>query len=98
LLLLRAVVDQRAAIYMDLLSEDIDFSQRRSVVQIPDDLPAEQPRVIYVLANSLAGKAGGSQMPDEGPEASHQFLDHTASLFPTPSRRVANSLNRSSSL
>jgi len=37
---------------------DIDFSQRRGVVQIPDDLSAEQPKVVYVLANGLAGKAG----------------------------------------
>lgn len=61
LLLLRAIVDQRAAGYMDPLSEDTldsDFSQRRRVVQIPNDLSAKQPKVVYMLANGLAGKAG----------------------------------------
>ena len=78
-------MDQRAAVCMDPLSEDkldIDFSQRRSVVQIPNDLSAEQPQVIYVLPYGLAGKAGGSQIPDEGPEASHQFLTTRHVYFP----------------
>ena len=61
---------------------DIDFSQRMSVVQIPDELSAEQPKVIYVLANGIVGKAGGSQMPDEGPEASDQFLTTGQVFFP----------------
>ena len=78
-------MDQRATVYMDPLSEDTldtDFSQRSGAVQISDDLSAEQPKVVYVLANGLAGKAGGSQMPDEGPEASHQFLTTRHVYFP----------------
>ena len=60
LLLVRAIVNQRAAVLMDPISEqtlNADFSQRRDLIEVPDDLSTEQPKVVHVSANGLAGKA-----------------------------------------
>jgi hypothetical protein len=59
--LLRAVVKQRSSVLVDAIYEQslgIDSSQRRGLVQIPNDLSAEPPQIVHVPANRLARKTG----------------------------------------
>jgi hypothetical protein len=77
LLLFRAIVDQWAAVgpnHIAKKSLGSDLSPRRGVVQLADDFSPQQPEVADVPANALRGKTRGSQMLDEGAEASHQFF------------------------
>ena len=53
-------MNQRATILMDPISEqtlNADLSQRRDLIEVPDDLSTEQPKVVHVSAIGLAGKA-----------------------------------------
>lgn len=61
LLLLRAVVKEWPSVLVDGLFEQsfgIDSSQRRGLVQVPNDLSAEPPQIVHVPTNRLARKTG----------------------------------------
>ena len=50
------VVDGGAAVFMDGAAEKTvgrHFSQRRVVVQVADDLPAQAPEIVHMLANGF---------------------------------------------
>ena len=49
--LLRAIMNQRAAVGMDHIAQTVgsDLSQRRVFVQFADDLSAQHPQVVDVL-------------------------------------------------
>ncbi len=72
-----AVMDQRSAVLADSLAEKPFYGslpQRRSFVQVADDLSAQKPQVVHVFANGLRGKVGCGEMLKEWPKASHQFF------------------------
>jgi len=57
----RAVVNKRAAVLMDHVAEKSvcnHFSKRRIVVEVADDLAAQQPEVVYMFTDSLRRKTG----------------------------------------
>ena len=59
LLLLRAVIRQRAAILLDHIAQKTvgcNLSQRRVFVQIANDLSAQHPQVVHVLTDGLPRK------------------------------------------
>ena len=75
LLFLRAVVDQRTAIWVDRIAEQPvrrPFPSRPIIVEVADDFPAQHPKVVYVSANALGGEIRQDQMFEEGTEANHQ--------------------------
>lgn len=56
--LLGAVVNGGATVFVDRAAQESvggSFSQGRVVVQVPDDLPAQTPQIVHVLANGLGG-------------------------------------------
>jgi hypothetical protein len=82
LLLWADAVDQRAAIIVNYIEEnlfDIFLSQRRGFVRIPDDLSAERPKIIDVLLDGLRRQIHTRhQVFEERPEEGHEFLARTA--------------------
>ena len=84
LLVFRAVVDQRAAVLVDHIAEklwDSHLSQGRVVVQVTNNLSAQQPQVIDVSTDSLRGKTRGRQMREKGPEARQELVARGQVLF-----------------
>ena len=54
LLLLRAIVNERATVLVNRLAEkrlSSLLSERRVIVEVADDLSAQQPKIIHVTAN-----------------------------------------------
>jgi hypothetical protein len=78
-------VDQRAALVVDYIEEDLFnvlLSQRRVLVQIPDNLSAQHPKMIDVLLNGLRRQIRGpNQVFQEGPEAGYQPLAREQIFF-----------------
>ena len=61
LLLLRSVVDEGTAVFADDMGQvafDGSLSERRIVVQIADDLAAQEPDMIHVSLNGFGSEAG----------------------------------------
>jgi len=59
LILFRAIMDQWPAVFVNRVAEKSlsgPLSERRVVMEISDDLPAQQPQVVHVPANRLWGK------------------------------------------
>ena len=84
--LFRAVMDEGATVSMDCLPQELirgPLSQGRIIVQIPDDLPAQQPKVVHMLANGLGRKTQRCQMLDERPESEEKFLAREQVFFQT---------------
>ena len=53
-----AVVDQRSAVGADDIADKMfrgDLAQRRVVIEVADDLSAENPQVVDVLLNGALG-------------------------------------------
>jgi len=50
------------------------LSQRRVVVQVADDLPAQAPEIVHMLADGFGRKARCGQVLDERPQAGDQFF------------------------
>src|SRR5579885_2982318 len=68
--LLGAVVNGGTAIFVDSAAQESvgrSFSQGRVVMQVPDDLTAQHPEIVYVPMDRLGRKAGCGQMLDERP-------------------------------
>lgn len=64
LLLLRAVMNERAALLMDLCAQQSggrEFSERRVFVEITDEFATQQPKVVDMLADGLGSKTGFGQ-------------------------------------
>jgi hypothetical protein len=67
--LLRAVVNERATVFVDHITEKLVsslLSQRTGVIEVSDDLPAHQPKVAHMPANGLRGKSRRRQVLNEG--------------------------------
>jgi hypothetical protein len=59
LLLLRAVVNERATVLVDRAAEKalrIFLSERRVVVEVANDLSAQHPKIVHVVSNGLGGE------------------------------------------
>jgi hypothetical protein len=59
LLVLRAVVDHRAAVLVDGVAKKSvrrHLSESRVVVEVADDFSTQRPEVVHVPANGLRGK------------------------------------------
>src|SRR5271156_3617818 len=68
LLVFRAVVDQRATIFMDNVADKLFrgyFSQARLFVHVADDLPAEQPHVVDMVLDGFFRQAGLGEVNEE---------------------------------
>ena len=62
LLLVGAIVDSRAAQFVDGLPEEPlggELAERLVVMKVADDLAAEAPEVVYVAADRFRREAGG---------------------------------------
>ena len=62
LLLVRAIVDGRAAQFVDGLPEEPlggELAERPIVMEVADDLAAEAPEVVHVAADRFRREAGG---------------------------------------
>lgn len=84
LLFLRAVMDRWPPIFVDRITKkplSRPLSQRGVVVQIADDLAAQRPKIVDVLAYGLGRQSGCSQMLDERPEADKQRFAGWQILF-----------------
>jgi hypothetical protein len=65
LLLLGAVVNERATVLVNHATEELVSSlrsQRRVVVQVPDDFSTQQPKIVHMAANGFRGKRRGCQV------------------------------------
>jgi hypothetical protein len=57
--LLRAVVNQRAPVFVDGVPEQSvsrPLSESRVVVEVADDLSAQYPKIVHMPANGLGGE------------------------------------------
>lgn len=62
LLVFRAVMDERAAILVDRIAQQPvrgSLSERRVVVQVPDDFSIQQPKIVPMAAQGNVAKTGG---------------------------------------
>src|SRR6266851_9458569 len=59
-----------------------DLSQRRGVVEVPDEISAQEPQVIDMLTNGLLGQARHRQVFEEWPETAHQPFSRRQIFFP----------------
>ncbi len=69
-------MNQRASVLVHNIAENSlhsHFSERRVVVKVSDDLPAQHPEVVHMAANGLGGKSRQGQVLDERPQASQQL-------------------------
>ena len=85
LLFLRVAWNQRPTVFMDVVSEhtlDRRSSQRRGLIQISNDLAAQQPKIVHVSANGFLGKAQPNHVLNEGPETSYQSFARRQIFFP----------------
>ena len=91
LLLLRAVVKERATFLVDGMAQESvsgPLSERRVVVEMADDLSAQRPEIVHVPANGLRGKTRCCQVLDEGAETHHQSFTRRKIFFqPHPGAR-----------
>ncbi|MCP4895501.1 MAG: hypothetical protein GY906_00885 [bacterium] len=72
LLVFPAVVDQRAAVLMDHVADELfrrNLSQRRIFVHVTDDLSAEQPHIVDMVLDGSVRQAGLGEAKEEGHEA-----------------------------
>jgi hypothetical protein len=61
LLVFRAVMNERAAALVDLIAEQPvrgSLSERRVVVQVPDDFSAQPPKIVDMSAQGNVAKTG----------------------------------------
>ena len=67
-----AVVDQRSAVLVDHVGDELFrsyLSQRRVFVHVTDDLSAEQPHIVDVALDGSFRQAGLGEVKEEGHEA-----------------------------
>ena len=67
-----AVVDQRAAVLVDHIADELFrgyLSQRRVLVHITDDLSTEQPDIVDMVLDGSFRQTGLGEVNEEGQEA-----------------------------
>jgi hypothetical protein len=97
LLVVPAVVDQRAAVLMDYVADKLsrgDLSQMRLFVHVADDLSAEKPHIVDVVLDGSFRQTGLGEVKEEGHEVFHKLSADRKILFfahPTlrPLRKIA---------
>ncbi|MGA9057643.1 MAG: hypothetical protein WB763_14150 [Terriglobia bacterium] len=97
LLIFPAVVDQRAAVLVDYIADELFsgyLSQRRLFVHVANDLSAEQPHIVDVVLDGSFRQAGPGEVNEEGQEAFNESSSWRKILFlahPTlrPLRKIA---------
>ena len=88
-----AVMNERPAVAVNSLGEDAKYgalAQGRSVMEIADDLPAEDPQIVDMAAHCLGSQAGRIHVLNEKTETGGEFLARRDIPFPTPSRSAAS--------
>jgi len=73
----RTVGDQRTTLVIQGGEHDLRYRplpQPWALVQVGDDLAAEQPKIVAMLAQGLGGQVRAQQMPQERLEAFYQLL------------------------
>src|ERR1035438_6330085 len=97
LLVFPAVMDQWPAVLVDYSADELfggHLSQRRVLVHVPDNLPAEQPHVVDMVLDGPFRQAGPGKVKKKGHEVCHKFSAGRKILFlahPTlrPLRKIA---------
>ena len=79
LLVFPAVMDQRAAVFVDHIADELfrgKLPERRVFVDVADDLPAEQPHIVDVVLDGSFRQAGPGKVKEEGQEVFHNSLGY----------------------